>query len=323
MAPDRKPFRKDTELSGRQAGDNFRVPTGRGVLSAAEIEALLRPDIPADAFEEPKTVSPHALNQLENNPATHALEDDAAALAARMTLSLRRACQVEAALTVKGASHAPLSHLVSQYSGDPVLILFSDRSGMQVAGLTLDRLLALTIIDHACGGGAHISGGASGRKLSTLDKSILEEVLRPLASALDPDFSIAFIEANRSAAHALLPPGKAMLAELSCRISGIEGKAAFARLNAAATLTLTCPEQGNLRCVMTSLTARIASLNVPVSRLADLKAGSILLLGLPTDQPVELLSGGHQGQVVAEGDVGRKGNRIAIRITKRRPVLDR
>ena len=70
--------------------------------------------------------------------------------------------------------------------------------------------------------------------------------------------------------------------------------------------------------LMTDLTARIASLNVPVSQLSDLKAGSILLLGLPTDQPVELLSGGHKGEVVAEGDIGRRGNKVAVRITRRK-----
>ena len=69
--------------------------------------------------------------------------------------------------------------------------------------------------------------------------------------------------------------------------------------------------------MMTELTARIASLNVPVSQLSDLKPGSVLLLGVPTDQPVDLLTGGHSGDVVAQGDVGRRGNKIAIRVSKR------
>ena len=62
------------------------------------------------------------------------------------------------------------------------------------------------------------------------------------------------------------------------------------------------------------LTARMASLSVPVSRLAALKQGDTLLLGLPADQPVQLLSGGRDGRVAYEGDLGRKGNSMAVRL---------
>lgn len=300
-------------------GDNFRIPTGRGVLSAAEIEALLRPDIAEDAFEEPSQVSPRAIEAFEDSPEDKQTDllDDAAALAARMTLSLRRACQVSAIVTVKDARQAPLSYLVSQYSGAPVLILFSDQSGAQVAGLTLDHHLVMTIIDRACGGGYRPNPSAIAHDLTALDEMILEDVLRPLARTLDPEFTIACIEFNRTAAHALLPPGKAMLAELSCQIDGVVGKAAYATLAQPPVLEDLESDKGAIvPALETTLTARIASLNVPVSRLSNLKAGSVLLLGLPTDQPVELLSGGHQGKVVAQGDVGRKGNRVAVRITK-------
>lgn len=333
MALKTKPFDTSKQTPPDLRGDNFKVPTGRGVLSAAEIEALLRPDIPADAFEPPKDVTPHGLEDLGQGGASakeQDLYDDAAALAARMTLSLRRACQVGAIVTLKSASRAPLSHLISQYQGEPVLILFQDHNHVPVAGLTLERRLAITVIDRACGGAGKASRpDERPRPFSELDKSILEDVLRPLAHALDPAFSIACVEANRSAAHALLPPGKAMLADLNCQIDGLAGRAAFARLAPApvtalkhgAPVGINRDTSTSAGALVTSLTARIASLSVPVSRLADLKAGSVLLLGLPTDQPVELLSGGHQGQPVAEGDVGRKGNRIAIRITKRKPTL--
>ena len=304
-------------------GDNFSVPTGRGVLTAAEIAALLRPDIAEDEFEDPKEVSSHELDVFDDTSTNSQTDliDDAATLAARMTLSLRRACQVSAIVSVKGARHAPLSYLVSQYQGEPVLILLSDQSGMQVAGLTLDRHLVMAIIDRACGGGHRTRPTAIVHDLTALDEMILEDVLRPLARTLDPGFTIACIEFNRTAAHALLPPGKAMLAELSCQIDGVVGKAAFARLTQQPVLEgETTHGTASSAALETSLTARIASLNVPVSRLSNLKAGSMLLLGLPTDQPVELLSGGHQGKVVAEGDVGRKGNRVAVRITKRKPL---
>ena len=58
----------------------------------------------------------------------------------------------------------------------------------------------------------------------------------------------------------------------------------------------------------------MASLSVPVSRLAALKQGDTLLLGLPADQPVQVLSGGRDGRVAFEADLGRKGNNIAVRV---------
>ena len=329
MALDRKlvPITPDTPLD--RDGDNFRVPAGgaRGVLTPAEIEALLRPDIPEDAFEEPKEVAAYAGADLSRESVSDALRDDAGVLAARLTLALRKACQVPAIVSVDSAMHSPLSYLISQDEGTPVLVLFADKHGDLVAGLTLDARLAITIIDQVCGGSGHGEAPLYVRKLSLLDKSILEEVLRPLARALDPSFSIACIEANRSAAHALLPPGKAKLAELSCQIGDIAGRAAFARLlpDARRDSGESGYDAAGLSSaagrMQTCLTARIASLSVPVSHLANLKAGSILLLGLPTDQPVELLTGGHQGEILAEGDIGRKGNKVAVRVTKCKPVF--
>lgn len=319
-------------ITPRFEGDNFTVPTGRGVLSAAEIEALLRPDIPEDAFETPEDVAPRPLQNLETASTPQGLELDAATLASRLTLCLRRACGIDAVVNVNTARNGPLSHLVSAHEGEPVLVLFQDHAGAQIAGLTLDSRLAAVIIDRSCGGAPNTSQAYLNRKLSALDKSILEEMLRPLAGAVDPSFSIACIETQRSAAHAMLPPGKAMLADLTCDIDGVSGKAAFARLEDAAAGVPGLPQTVRTTTfhdvpaaaagkLTTQLTARIATLNVPISRLSDLKAGSVLLLGLPTDQPVELLSGGHRGQVVAEGDVGRKGDKIAVRITKRSVTL--
>ena len=319
--PEERTARKATAASpgfGAAGGDNFKVPTGRGVLSAAEIEALLRPDIPENAFEEPKSVEPVVPKQLEAGPTLDTLLKDAGALAARLTLCLRQECDLEALLRVDAASFSPLSHLVSKHEGAPLLILFADQSGAVLAGLTLDQSVATMIVERSCGAKSARPLLSGPRALSKLDIAILEEVLQPLATALDPSFSIACIEADRSAAHALLPPGKAMLAELSCNMLNVAGKAGFARLSIPAAPPETeSADKRNMGQMMTELTARIASLNVPVSQLSDLKPGSVLLLGLPTDQPVDLLTGGHSGDVVAQGDVGRRGNKIAIRVSKR------
>ena len=62
------------------------------------------------------------------------------------------------------------------------------------------------------------------------------------------------------------------------------------------------------------LTARIATLSVPVSRLSDLKPGDTLLLGLPADEPIQLLSGGRMGHVAAEGELGAPPGRMELPI---------
>ena len=164
MALDRKPLPIEPGDALDKGGDNFRVPAGgRGVLTAAEISALLRPDIPDDAFEEPEEVAERSLPNLALNSQTDDLRDDAGALAARLTLSLRRACQVPAIVNVKSARYSPLSHLVSQYKGEPVLVLFAGEDGALVAGLTLDVGLAVAIIDQVCGGQGQGAGEASAR----------------------------------------------------------------------------------------------------------------------------------------------------------------
>ncbi len=70
-----------------------------------------------------------------------------------------------------------------------------------------------------------------------------------------------------------------------------------------------------------TLTVRVASLAVPLSKLSGLKPGATLLLGVPADQPIELISGGDGGIKVAEAEIGRRGGRIALRITRRSSAL--
>lgn len=297
----------------------FQIPSKRGLLTPEEIEALLRPDLPEPEVPSPsvqETVPFPVQEQSETSKSDLAnpLVEDAARLAARLTLALRSACQIDASTRIAGAVTAPLTDLVAQHNGELVLVLFCDEADQQVAGLTLDGVLAAQLIDQVCGG-----GGLQGtpRKLTRLDQNILEAVLKPLAPMLDPSFSIGCVEVNKTAAEALLPPDQAVLADMLCEIGGSRGKAVFAVLTDPIG-----PDKSSERAqheaghFKTIVTARLASLKVPVARLSDLKPGSVLLLGVPADQPVELLSGDHKGQVVAEGSIGRKGTKIAVKVTK-------
>ena len=106
--------------------------------------------------------------------------------------------------------------------------------------------------------------------------------------------------------------------EMDVRVGASKSRAALWSLSddsvaEVAQLALPRPAERTGTALMT---ARIATLSVPVSRVASLKAGDTLLLGLPADQPVELLSGGRDGAVAFEGDIGRKGDRIAVRVKR-------
>ena len=317
MEPKRQAPVSDTDNAGRDAGDNFRLPTNRGVLSAAEIEALLRPDIPIDAFEEPKSVTARPVFDFETGAEGSLLAGDAATLAAEMTVALRKHCAIDAVLTLRSAEYSPLSQIVATHERPSVLILFRDRAGLQNAGLTLDAQLASAFVAVACGGQAE---AAPTRPLSALDGRILEHMLAPLAQAIDPSFQIVCVETARSAAFAMLPPGKAMLADMSCELGNVRGRLIFARVQEPAASINDDPHSPPMP-VSAVVTARIARVSVPISHLSDMKPGAVLRLGLPADQPVELLSGGRDGQLIAEGDVGRKGDRIAVRVSKCSPAL--
>lgn len=315
MQPKRQVPLPDPGDTPREEGDNFRLPTSRGVLSAAEIEALLRPDIPDNAFEEPKSVAPRHIFDFETGNDGALLTGDAATLAAEMTVALRKHCNIDAVLGLRSAEYSPLSQIVAMHETPSVLILFKDRAGLQNAGLTIDADLASALIAVSCGGQA-ISGNT--RPLSALDGRILEHMLAPLAEAIDPSFKIVCIETGRSAAFAMLPPGKAMLADMSCQLGSVQGRMIFARVQESEASV----EAHALPAPVSAIvTARVARVSVPISRLSDLKPGSVLRLGLPPDQPIELLSGGREGQLIAEGEIGRKGDRMAIRVSKCSPAL--
>ncbi|MEL7480991.1 MAG: FliM/FliN family flagellar motor switch protein [Pseudomonadota bacterium] len=302
--------------------DDFRLPSARGLLSAAEIEMLLRPEEVVPTEPEPVAVNDKPVAEFAGSSEKAQLLADAEALASRLTLTLRTECKLKAVLTARSASLGDFQSVVHHLPGAPVLIAFSRPGRVIEAALALPASLADAIITIACGGHSlgHAQGGS--RAFTTLDRLLLEQVLRPLAGSIDPEFEIACVETDPAAVAALLVSGEASIAQFEAAISGRAGQVAIARL---APTPIYAHEGDRTRrtpvAVEAVLTARIARLQVPVSRLADLKPGSLLLLGLPADQPVEILSGGRDGALVAEGQVGRKGNRIAVRIDRRTAAI--
>tara|TARA_R110002020_G_scaffold83397_2_gene207379 strand:+ start:285351 stop:286412 length:1062 start_codon:yes stop_codon:yes gene_type:complete len=312
-------------------------PILREKLSSAEIEALLRPDLsdmaPEPAPPPPAKVVDRVIPDLDTPAALTRRTDvpeDALRVAARLSLAMRQGCGLRAAATVKAVSDGTFASALTTAETGQAIACFAAPNGEIVAMLSLSAELTNALIESACGGKP---GAFTPRELTPIDAALLEGLVRPLGAGISSSLSFARIETDAEFAAALARPGAVDVIDLDVRFEQSRMPARLILASDDLFDTVAAPAKGHgtviaapvhtpsATPVTAVLTARIASLSVPLSRLTDLKAGSTLLLGLPADQPVELLSGGRNGPVAAEAQIGRKGAHMALRITKRGPAL--
>ncbi len=301
------------------AGQERPFPTRSGVLTKAEIEALLRPNLPDDigaSLAEPKQVEPRAPVQFEAGQDSHVsreIRETAGQLAARLSLALGRSTGVKAAIGLRDVQPVQTTTLADLMTGKAgAVACFGVSQTDTMALICMPSDLADALIAQACGARGSTGRIGDGWVLSAMDCALLEQLLGPLAAALGDDVSLQAIETDVPYVTSLLPAGEVVIAEYGVEAPGIRSQLAVIRVIQADV----APGRRS-GAVTAVVTARIASLSVPMSRLSSLKAGATLLLGLPGDQPVEILSGGRDGPLVFEGQVGRKGNRVAVKITRR------
>jgi flagellar motor switch protein FliM len=314
------------------AEPNRPLMTARGLLSPAEIEALLRPDL-SDLPPEPSpAVSPAArpVEEFAAAPAQQRHEDHETArrFAARLSMAMRESCGLPIAAAVAGIGRGPFDAAVRQSDEDrgQAIVCFANRDGDIGAMLVMSPGLAQLLIETACG--ARDRAGPA-RPLSPIDLALLEALVRPLAQGVAPQLSFSALETELAFAAAIAPPGEALVTEFSMRVHTDIFRAQLIVADAIATPAKPDAPQGPVTvnvhpsqgAISATLTARVASLAVPLSKLSGLKPGATLLLGMPADQPVELISGGEGGVLAAEAEIGRRGGRIALRITRRGPAL--
>ena len=304
--------------------------TARGKLTPAEIEALLRPDL-SDLEPPPPVTAPLPAGDFAAPapaPATDHDRDFARRLAARLSLAMRESCGVHAAASVAGTRRTPFEKAVRQGNEErgQAIACFAMRGGDTGAMLILSPGFAQLLIETACG--ARDRSGPI-KPLSPIDLALLEALVRPLAQAISPDLHFASLETDGAFAATISPPSDALAAEYSVRVQGEAFRVQLILAGSlAAPVTQGAPaaaEPAPSRQAATgtgaltfAVTARVASLAVPLSKLSGLKPGATLLLGVPSDQPVELVSG---GVLVAEAEIGRRGGRVALRVTRRGPAI--
>ncbi|MEM9738874.1 MAG: FliM/FliN family flagellar motor switch protein [Pseudomonadota bacterium] len=304
-------------------------PTSRGILSAAEIEALLRPDLPAQP-EKPTQTTPRTLADLDA-PNTALDQDDAERLCARLGLAIHRATGLGVGLKVVDIAAQSFRSAFPAPEPGAAFACFGAENGDVDAVLALSSMASLALVDVSCGAEGRALREVQPRALTEIDTALLDRLLRPLADHL-PGGCLHCLENRAAFTLSVAPPGPATRIDLELKIEGFSASGRLILSDAAWHAFKTDPAAqpaalGSIgeaiagRELTALLTARIASLSVPVSRLANLKPGDTLLLGLPADEPVQLLSGGRQGTVAAEGEIGRKGAKMAVRVTKRGPAL--
>ena len=303
------------------------IPSGRGVLTAAEIEMLLRPDLSdMDEAEPVPEPAPRPAPELTAaSPAEDMARDDAARrISARLSRAMREHCGLAAAFTVKRVSPTSLAQAVSaREEPGQAIVCCAGADGDVAAMLVIGAGLAQTMVETACGG--PVPNGQP-RELSPIDLALIEGLTRPLAPVIGGALVFAGVETDPLFAASIAVPGPAFEITLSVRAGGTDWPARLilARPLLAAAEPATpapakaAPAAGALTVLMT---ARVARVEMPLSRLTSLRPGTTLLLGVPADQPVELLSGGLDGGLAAEGEIGRKGNRMAVRVSRRGPAL--
>lgn len=336
-----QPPPKDGKLAGgRVRSDNLRparvdperpFPTARGVLSAAEIEALLRPDLPPAPAEPKKTEARPVPDLTQPDPELVLSQENAERLCARLGLAVHR----ETGLGI-GVNLIDLSAIRFRAAFPPpepgaAFACFGRPDGEVEAVLALSPMAATSIVELSCGADPASLKAVQPRPLTDIDIAVLTRALSAMTGHL-PGGELVCLERRQAFSLSVAPPGPALCLKLDLKMDGVSAAARLILSEAALKarpLTLAPaaepipigasePRGDGLTAL---LTARIASLSVPVSRLSDLKPGDTLLLGLPADEPIQLLSGGRMGRVAAEGELGRKGNRIAVRVTKRGPAL--
>ena len=306
------------------------LPTSRGLLTPAEIEALLRPDL-SDLPPEPEVMVapiPRAVSEFAAPPPVNEHQDHDAGrrLAARLSLAMRESCGLPVAAMVAGTCRAPFDAAIGHCDGaGPAFACFAARSGDIGAVLVLPAGFTQLLTETACG--AQGRAGAS-KALSPIDLALLDALLRPLATAISPELTFSGLETEGVFAASIAPPGEAFVADLSLRVQShtfgahLILAAPLAGIETPEVVAGPPPSASPINSALsTVLTVRVASLAVPLSRLAGLKPGATLLLGIPADQPVELVSGGEGGLLAAEAEIGRRGSRVALRITRRGPAL--
>jgi len=312
---------QNTAASETDDGPVFR--TTRGVLTAAEIEALLRPkpsQLALDTPPVPNSITPRETPDFSAAPLPEESEEwrRGQGLAARVSMALGSGAGIKAAVNVSAAVKMPRAQLSSLLTGKSSAVACLGPAETDIQALVcLPPLLADAIIAKACGARGSTGRIGDGWTLSAIDCALLEQLLESFGPAVAGDLKVQSIETDVPYVSSLLSATDVTITEFTIEAPGLHTELAVIETHSGSMAQFEQSAESPSAPITALATARLARLSVPLSRVTALKAGSTLLLGLPVDQPIELLSGGRDGTAAYEGRMGRKGNKMALKVTKR------
>ncbi|MEM7329602.1 MAG: FliM/FliN family flagellar motor switch protein [Pseudomonadota bacterium] len=319
--PADRPLEAGEETAVVDSEEDYKFPTARGVLTADEIAALLRPPSTQGALEdippEPVSVTPKPNEVFDETPDPQVSAQPDPVLAARLSMALGKGTGIKAAVNSTQIATIARTELAGLMHGKSTAIACLGPSESDIRALVcLPPELADAIIAKACGASGSTGRIGDGWTLSAIDCALLEQLLEPFGEAFAAGYQLQAIETDIPFVASLLPVQTVTVTEFRIEAPGIHSDLAViaGEVSREATEQDAAPMPSSVTALAT---ARLASLSVPLSRLTALKAGSTLLLGLPPDQPVEILSGGRDGVPAYEGRMGRKGDKVAIKVSKK------
>ncbi|MEO1554029.1 MAG: FliM/FliN family flagellar motor switch protein [Pseudomonadota bacterium] len=322
--PKKRPARPDLageETAVAESEDEYQFPTARGVLTADEIAALLRPNERQGALTdippEPQSVAPRPDEIFDHEPEIPDSNRPDPVLAARLSMALGKGAGIKAAITASQTATIPRSDLAGLLHGKSSAVACLGENETEIRALVcLPPGLADAIIARACGATNSTGRIGDGWTLSAIDCALLEQLLEPFGGAIGDGLKLQAIETDIPFVASLLPVDQVIVTEFRIEAPGLHSDLAV--IESESEDRSEAIEPAPVGAPLTAIaTARLASLSVPLSRVTALKAGATLLLGLPPDQPVELLSGGRDGTPAYEGRMGRKGDKVAIKISRK------
>ena len=311
-----KTVRSDN-LKRPDAGTVAVAKSARTLLSAAELDALLNPNL--SDLPDKTPAKDAALPDLDADRQRHqTLQRGGETLAARLSLTLQADAGLEIAIRAGSVDERPFRSVVEQMREAVAFVVFVGVENSVTGVLGLGAQLATSLIETATGAAHRFSDVVQPRALTDLDRSVLSALFQTIAPAFNAQQ--VRIDHRLLTAAAVAPPADGARLQLTVCL----GDRAWPALLATRSEILDglspvggCEARDPIvqrDTLTTLLTARLARLSVPVSRIAALKPGQTLLLGLPVDQPVELLSGGRDGTSAATADLGRAGAFMAVRL---------
>lgn len=294
--------------------------TDRSILTPKEIETLLRPVRRKAKNSDNK---PQAAPQSEplNKDGVSPDRDTAFRLNAGLGVRISKALRGEAldlTVTPRESADFDAASLGQLMSGTPVIIAGFGRSASSLSTLVCLPLgLANVLISQMRTTQRVADNTDLSRQPNALDFVFLHKIIATLNSIFGDGVRLQAITTDLGDVADLFQTENITITEYDVTGDGLASDLALIEGRACAPLQAEAEKRKSDLAevpIIAMLTARLSGFEAKLGDLKDLSVGSTLMLGLAADRPVEILSGGRDGAVISQADIGRRGNKMALKV---------